>query len=91
MPKGSAGSANAEAISTFWETVGTLAKHGLINEVLLFDRYLASPYWERLKFLIEHERSEEQNPPLGENFEWLATKSEQWGKKAIAKLQKTRK
>jgi hypothetical protein len=73
VPKGSAGSANAEAISTFWETVGTLAKHGLIKEDLLFDRYLISPYWERLKFLIE----------------WLATKSEQWGKKAIARLQKS--
>ena len=73
-PEGSEGREHVERISAFWETVGAITKHGLINEDLLFDRYLVKPYWEQLKVLVEHDRKEE-NSLIAENFEWLARRS----------------
>ena len=89
-PEGSEGDLHAGSIGSFWETVGAIAKHGLINEDLLFDRYLVTAFWEQLSVVTEHYRKLE-GPLIAENFEWLARRSEGWGKAHLAKLKKARK
>ena len=58
------------SLATWYETVGTLWKHRLIDEELLFDWLYVAGMWERLKpILVEMRQS---TPQLWENFEALA-------------------
>jgi hypothetical protein len=57
-------------VATYYETVGTLWKHGLVNEELLFDWLYVAGMWERLgPILVEMRKS---TPQLWENFEAMA-------------------
>jgi hypothetical protein len=57
-------------VATWYETVGTLWKHNLLEETLLFDWLYVTGMWERLKpILLEMRKS---TPQLWENFEALA-------------------
>ena len=88
FPQGSDGPRYVARIGQFYETMGTIAKHGLINIDLLFDSYLVQPFWEKLSFHTEQERKDDPRvgPALGENFEWLATQNQVWLKKHLAKM-----
>ena len=57
-------------VAGYYETIGTLWKHGLINEELLFDWLYVAGMWERLRpILVEMRKS---TPQLWENFEAMA-------------------
>lgn len=84
-PPNSEGQRYFDRISAFWESAGTLVKNGLLNEQLFFDRFLVKPYWEALKPVIFLDRKETNEPRVGENFEWLASREENWRGTAIAK------
>jgi hypothetical protein len=57
-------------VAAWYETIGTLWKHGLINEELLFDWLYVMGMWERLKPILLAMR--EFTPQLWENFEAMA-------------------
>jgi len=70
FPPGSRESQYVNSVATWYETVGTLWKHDLLNEELLFDWLYVTGIWERLKpILVQMRRS---TPQLWENFEALA-------------------
>jgi len=71
-------------IATFFETVGTLAKHGLINENLLYDRWLIYPFWDLFKNTVKADRKQ-MNPLIEENFEWVARRNKKWVDSRISK------
>ena len=88
LAEGSEGASHAGAITRFFETVGTLAKHRLVNEDLLYDRWLIYPFWETMRPQIEKER-QEATPLIGENFEWVAVRNEKWAKARASRMGKT--
>lgn len=67
---------NVRTFLIWYETLGTLYKHGLFNGELLFDWVTVSPAWERLKSFALAQREQSGNPRMFENFEALA-KAEQ--------------
>jgi hypothetical protein len=69
-PPGSREFGYVNAVATWHETIGTLWKHGLINEELLFDWLYVTGMWERLKPLLVAQRR--NTPQLWENFEAMA-------------------
>jgi len=71
-PQGSEGSLRAAKICGFFETLGTLHKHGLINEDLLFDWMAVSAVWDKIKSYALGVRQAAGNPRLYENFEAVA-------------------
>ena len=71
-PPGSEGYANATKICGWYETLGTLHKHGLFNEQLLYDWMFVKGPWERIKGFALGLREEIGNPRIYENFELLA-------------------
>jgi hypothetical protein len=78
-PRGSEGYGKALLIAQHYEGIGTLWKHGLINEDLLFDWLWIAGMWERLKGFVLGGREEYGEPRLGENFEAMANASIEWG------------
>jgi hypothetical protein len=56
----------------WFETVGTLYKHHLVNHELLFDWLSVESSWERVKGFAIGMRKEMKVPALWENFELLA-------------------
>jgi hypothetical protein len=71
-PWGSEESGWAAKICGVFETLGSLYKHGLFNEDLLFDWLAVSAVWERIKGYALGVRQGAGNPRLYENFEALA-------------------
>ncbi|GAC1407204.1 MAG: hypothetical protein NVSMB52_20550 [Chloroflexota bacterium] len=71
-PPGSDGDRRVGRICAFFETVGTLYKHGLINEELIFDWLAVGSVWDRLKCYVLGRRIELDVPALWANFEALA-------------------
>jgi len=71
-------------IATFFETVGTLAKHGLIKEDLLYDRWLIYPFWDLFKVSVKADRKR-MSPLIAENFEWVAKRNKRWVDSRVAK------
>jgi len=81
--KYSRGMASAEAglvhrVLGWHETVGTLYRHGLINEDLLFDWLAAAATWERVKSFALGVREESGEPRMYENFEHMAERARSW-------------
>jgi hypothetical protein len=69
-PPGSVQFDYVSGLASWYETIGTLWKHGLVNQELLFDWLYVAGMWERLKpILVAMRRS---TPQLWENFEALA-------------------
>jgi len=56
----------------WYETLGTLFKHGLFNQELLFDWLLVSAIWDRLKGFVLGVREDAKEPRLYEFFEAMA-------------------
>ncbi len=65
-------------VLNFGETVGTLYKHHLINEDLLFDWLAVSMHWRLVEDIVAGIRSKENNTSLYENFELAARAHEGW-------------
>jgi hypothetical protein len=85
-PEGSEGYNYCMTISSFWETVGVLLYYKLINENLLFDRFVVEPYWERLEFIFQGIREAYKELDIAENFEWLAKMAAKWDKSHKPKI-----
>ena len=79
-PPGSAMYAKALKISAHYEGLGTMWKHGLINEDLLFDWIAVHAVWDGMKGFVLGSRAAAGEPRLGENFEAMAKASAAWGK-----------
>jgi hypothetical protein len=71
-PAGSDGYKTASKVCMWFETLGTLHKHGLLNEELLFDWMATDLVWERVKGFPLGLRDGVKNPRLYENFEAMA-------------------
>ena len=71
-PPGSEGYGKASKLCHWFETLGTLYKHGLFNEELLFDWLAVGLVWERLKGFPLGLREDAGDPRLYENFEAMA-------------------
>jgi len=74
-PRGSKEYGYVQQLAYWFETVGTLWKHGLINEELLLDWLAVHPTWERMKDILLHEREESGMSSMWENYEALAEAS----------------
>jgi len=72
FPAGSEGFAKAFKVLQWYETVGTLYKHGLFNEELLFDWLATHSVWDRVKGIALGYREETGDAAMFENFEALA-------------------
>lgn len=77
-PRGSTEYGYVRNVAGFYETVGTLWKHGLVNEDLLFDWLLVHSIWDRLRSHLLHEREAIKESALYENFEALAQANISW-------------
>lgn len=64
--------ANIRTMLNWYETIGTLYKHGLFSEELLFDWLAIDAVWERLKGYALAWREETGEPRMYENFEAMA-------------------
>ena len=71
-PPGSREHRWADRLCDYYETVGALWKHGLINEELLFDSIWVGGPWERIKAFALGQRKKFDNPKIYELFEALA-------------------
>ena len=84
QPRGDEGRAFLAAVLNWYETIGTLYKHGLINEDLLFDWLAIDMVWERVKgHALEH-RQESGEPRMFENFEAMAEAWREWASRSRA-------
>lgn len=72
------GYANIRAVLNWYETLGTLHKHGLLNEDLLFDWLAIDLSWDRMKGHALAWRAEIGNPHMYENFEAMADAQRTW-------------
>jgi hypothetical protein len=81
-PEGTEEKGYVYTVATFNETVGTLWKHGLINEDLLFDWLAIDRVWDRIKGFCLGERQEHGEPRLWENFEAMANAARSWSQPA---------
>jgi len=57
---------------SWYETLGTLYKHGLFNKELLFDWLFVTRVWARVENIVQGARDEIGSPRLLENFELMA-------------------
>lgn len=67
-----------------FETIGTLYKHHLINEDLLFDWLAVTMVWNRVRDHVLAARKEAGSDALYENFELLAKADEAWQTRHVA-------
>ena len=65
---------SVRAILNWYETIGTLFKHGLLNEDLLFDWLAVYAVWNRVKSHALAWREETGEPRMYENFEAMAAR-----------------
>jgi hypothetical protein len=71
-PPGSEEHARASDICGWFETVGAIYKHGLLNADLLFDWIAVSLVWDRIQNFARGERERFGSPSIYENFEAMA-------------------
>ena len=71
-PAGSDGYGKVRLLAVHYETIGTLWKHKLINEELLFDWLLVTGVWDWLKGFVLGQRRQFEQAALGENFQRMA-------------------
>jgi hypothetical protein len=62
----------ALAICEYFELVGMLHGHGLLNDELLFEWVRVSPAWDGVKEYVAEQRHARGTPRLWANFEALA-------------------
>ena len=74
-PVGSEGDIKVSKVCGFLETVGTLYKHGLLNDELLFDWLAVGLVWKRVEEWARARRDRSGEPRVFENFEAMARAS----------------
>lgn len=72
-------SSRVRVILNWYETIGTLYKHGLLNEDLLFDWLAIAHVWDRMKSHALAWREESGEPRMYENFEAMADAQRRYG------------
>jgi hypothetical protein len=77
-PRGSDEYESFGQMMIFWETIGSLIKHGLINEDLAFDTFLDAPPWKKVENAFISLRQEEGAEQEGENLEYAYLRSMEW-------------
>ena len=77
-PPGTEPYEHIDAMMIFWETVGSLIRHGLLNEELAFDTFLDAPPWKKIEVAARTLREERQNPLELENLELAHERAQQW-------------
>jgi hypothetical protein len=70
-PSGTEAHNDAMSVLTWYETVGTLVKNGLVNRDLILDWLWVSGVWARCASIAAGQRAETV-PQMWENFEALA-------------------
>ena len=63
---------SVQSLLTFYETVGTLVKNGLLDRDLVYDWLWAAGVWAKVGPAAERAREKAGVPDLYENFEALA-------------------
>jgi hypothetical protein len=81
FPRGSQEFTLARRACAFYETLGTLWKHGLFHEDLLFDWLSIDYMWRRLKGFALGLRAEVGSPALYEHFEAMAQAETEWSER----------
>ena len=76
-PQGSVEALKLGNVLNYYETLGTLHKHGLINEDLLFDWLAVTEIWNRLRGVVKGIQAT-SSPAMYENFEAMAEAQERW-------------
>ena len=66
-----------DTMMTFWETVGSLLKHGLLNEELAFDTFLDGAPWPKVEAAAVALRKD-RGPLELENFEYAYRRAQEW-------------
>jgi Domain of unknown function (DUF4760) len=61
-----------QALLTFYETIGTFVKNGLLDRDLVYDWIWAAGVWDRVAPAVARARERTGVPQLFENFEALA-------------------
>ena len=67
------------AVCGFFELSGVLVSYGLIDQNLYFDIFNPTPFWNKVKPIVEGMRT--KRPHIYENFELLNNKRLSWTKK----------
>jgi hypothetical protein len=67
------------SVCGFFELSGVLVSHGLIDQNLYFDMFNPTPFWNKVKPIVEGMRT--NRPHIYENFELLNNKRLSWTKK----------
>jgi hypothetical protein len=70
-PRGSQGFSDVLAVISWYETIGTLVKNGLLNRALVHDWLWVGGIWERCAPIALAQRAT-STPRMWENFEALA-------------------
>lgn len=82
--RGTPESRKLQAVLGTYETIGTLYKHHLINEDLLFDWLAANMVWDRVRDYALARRKESGSDALWENFELMAKADEAWNARRMS-------
>ena len=69
----------------FWETIGSLMKHGLLNEELAFDTFLDAPPWNKVETAFLGLRKQEGKALEGENIEFAYQRSLKWFERKLSR------
>lgn len=79
-PEGSVEYNHVTTLLGFYETVGVLVTHALLNEDLFFDlNFGLTPTWKKLGPIVTGWQKA-TSPALWENAVWLAERNETWAK-----------
>ena len=74
FPPGSKEFTYVTTVAGWFETIGTLVKHGLFSEELVHDWLAVELVWKRLEGVLRGMRDDAGEPRLYENFEALAAR-----------------
>jgi hypothetical protein len=77
FPHGTEEFAHIDTVLAFWETIGSLLKHDLLNEELAFDTFLDAPPWKKIESVALSLREERGALEL-ENLEYAYRRSQEW-------------
>ena len=79
------------AVCGFFELSGVLVNHGLVDQDLYFDIFNPTPFWKKVKPIIEGMRNKRSDSYYYENFESLNSKRLSWKKERSIKRKRTTK
>lgn len=77
-PRGSEELDHISTMMAFWDTIGCLLKRDLLNKDLVFDTFLDSPPWPKVKLFFEEGREHTNSPHEGENIQIAYELAVQW-------------